>query len=39
MVVYLTGLVSLLLAVLSLGPSFAHVLEAPPRLFVWAPEL
>lgn len=39
MVVYLTGLVSLLLAALSLGPSFAHVLEAPPRLFVWAPEL
>lgn len=39
MVVYLTGLVSLLLAALSLGPSFAHVMEAPPRLFVWAPEL
>ncbi len=39
MVVYLTGLVSLLLAALSLGPSFAHVLEAPPRLFVWTPEL
>jgi hypothetical protein len=37
MVVYLTGLVSLLLAALSLGPSY--VLEAPPRLFVWAPEL
>ncbi|WP_081162516.1 hypothetical protein [Ensifer aridi] len=37
--VYLTGLVSLLLAALSLGPSFAHVLEAPPRLFVWSPEL
>lgn len=39
MVVYFTGLVSLLLAALSLGPSFAHVLEAPLRLFVWAPEL
>jgi hypothetical protein len=39
MVIYLTGLISLLLAALSLGPSFAHVLEAPPRLFVWSPEL
>lgn len=26
-------------AALSLGPSFAHVLEAPPRLQVWTPEL
>ncbi len=39
MVVYLAGLLSLLLGALSLGPSFAHVLEAPPRLFVWSPEL
>jgi hypothetical protein len=29
----------LTLAALSLGPSFAHVLEAPPRLTVWPPEL
>jgi ABC-type xylose transport system permease subunit len=27
------------LAALSLGPSFAHVLEAAPRLTVWPPEL
>jgi hypothetical protein len=27
-----------LVAALSLGPSFAHVLEAPPRL-VWSPDL
>ncbi|WP_445501953.1 DUF1772 domain-containing protein [Microvirga sp. G4-2] len=33
------GLVALTLAALSLGPSFAHVLEAPPRLTVWSPEL
>lgn len=26
-------------AALSLGPSFAHVLEAPPRLTRWPPEL
>ncbi|WP_202314439.1 MULTISPECIES: DUF1772 domain-containing protein [unclassified Mesorhizobium] len=26
-------------AALSLGPSFAHVLEAMPRLAVWSPEL
>jgi hypothetical protein len=26
-------------AALSLGPSFAHVLEAPPRLTVWSAEL
>jgi hypothetical protein len=31
--------VSLTLAALSLGPSFAHVLEAGPRLTVWPPEL
>ncbi|MCA1449887.1 DUF1772 domain-containing protein [Ensifer sp. IC3342] len=39
MTLYLTALVSLLLTALSLGPSFAHVLEAPPRLSVWSPEL
>lgn len=36
---YLTALAALLLAALSLGPSYAHVLEAPPRLSVWPPEL
>lgn len=30
---------ALLIAALSLGPSFAHLLEAPPRLKVWPPEL
>jgi hypothetical protein len=30
---------TLLVMALSLGPSFAHLLEAPPRLNVWAPEL
>lgn len=30
---------SLVLAALSLGPSFAHVLEAPPRLGRWPAEL
>ncbi|MFN3511659.1 MAG: hypothetical protein ACK41C_01330 [Phenylobacterium sp.] len=30
---------ALLIAALSLGPSFAHLLEAPPRLKVWSPEL
>ncbi|MBP1884602.1 DUF1772 domain-containing protein [Sinorhizobium mexicanum] len=39
MILYLTALGSLLLTALSLGPSFAHVLEAPPRLSVWSPEL
>jgi hypothetical protein len=33
------SLAALTLAALSLGPSFAHVLEAPPRLMVWPPEL
>jgi hypothetical protein len=37
--VYLAAFASLVLAGLSLGPSFAHVLEAPPRLSVWSPEL
>ena len=31
--------VVLTITALSLGPSFAHVLEAPPRLTVWPPEL
>ena len=26
-------------AALSLGPSFAHMLESGPRLYVWSPEL
>jgi hypothetical protein len=30
---------SALICALSLGPSFAHVLEALPRLKVWSPEL
>jgi hypothetical protein len=33
------SLLALLAAALSLGPSFAHLLEAPPRLLVWSPEL
>lgn len=33
------SLATLTLAALSLGPSFAHVLEAPPRLFDWPPDL
>ena len=32
-------LVALVLAALSLGPSLAHALEAPPRLRNWPPEL
>lgn len=32
-------LVALVAAALSLGPSFAHVLEAPPRLTAWSPGL
>jgi hypothetical protein len=31
--------IAVLLAALSLAPSYAHVLEAPPRLDVWTPEL
>lgn len=31
--------VVLLVTALSLGPSFAHVLEAPPRLLHWSPML
>jgi len=30
---------ALLLAALSLGLAFAHVLEAPPRLLEWSPQL
>jgi H+/Cl- antiporter ClcA len=30
---------AVLVMALSLGPSFAHVLEAPPRMTVWPPEL
>jgi hypothetical protein len=30
---------ALLVTALSLGPSFAHVLEAPPRLLRWSPQL
>jgi hypothetical protein len=30
---------ALLLAALSLGLSFAHLLEAPPRLLAWPPDL
>jgi hypothetical protein len=33
------SLLSAVTAALSLGPSFAHVLEAGPRLTVWPPEL
>lgn len=39
MAVYLASIVSLVLAALSLGPSYAHVLEASPRLTVWPAEL
>jgi hypothetical protein len=33
------SLLTLLVASLSLGPSFAHVLESYPRLTMWSPEL
>ena len=39
MSVYLASIVSLVLAALSLGPSYAHVLESLPRLTVWSREL
>lgn len=39
MAVRMMSVVALVMAALSLGPSFAHVLEAPPRLAVWSPEL
>jgi hypothetical protein len=37
--VFVWSLVTLLAAALSLGPSFAHVLESYPRLTIWPPEL
>jgi len=39
MAIYILCITSLLITALSLAPSFAHVLEAPPRLLVWSPEL
>lgn len=39
MLLRIWSLAALTIAALSLGPSFAHVLEAPPRLSVWSPEL
>lgn len=33
------SLLTLLLTAVSLGPSFAHVLESYPRLTMWSPEL
>lgn len=33
------ALLAIAVMALSLGPSFAHLLEAPPRLTVWSPEL
>lgn len=39
MVRFLITLIAVLLAALSLAPSFAHVLEALPRLEIWTPEL
>jgi len=36
--VFWSGL-TLVVAALSFGPTFAHLLEAPPRLLVWSPEL
>lgn len=33
------SLAALIVTALSLAPSFAHVLEAPPRLLDWPPEL
>jgi len=39
MATYLVGIASLLIGALSLGASFAHVLEAAPRLSDWSPEL
>lgn len=39
MPLFIVNMAALVLAALSLGPSFAHVLEAPPRLNTWSPEL
>ncbi|MFU0505931.1 DUF1772 domain-containing protein [Pseudaminobacter sp. NGMCC 1.201702] len=37
--IFYLAFVTVIVAALSLGPSFAHVLEAPPRLKVWSPDL
>jgi hypothetical protein len=37
--VYIWSFLALLVMALSLGPSFAHLLEAAPRLTVWSPDL
>ena len=37
--VFVWSFLALLAMALSFGPSFAHLLEAPPRLTVWSPEL
>jgi hypothetical protein len=39
MAAYIASVISLVLAALSLGPSYAHVLEALPRLAIWPAEL
>jgi hypothetical protein len=39
MAVLIWRFAALVVAALSLGPSFAHALEAPPRLALWSPEL
>jgi hypothetical protein len=39
MILYAANVICLVLAALSLGPSYADVLEALPRLTVWPPEL
>ncbi len=36
---FLWAVLTALIAALSLGPSFAHVLESAPRLTQWSPEL
>jgi hypothetical protein len=38
-VVFIWSFLALLVMALSLGPSFAHLLEAPPRLTAWSPQL
>jgi hypothetical protein len=35
MILYAANVICLVLTALSLGPSYAHVLEALPRLTVW----
>lgn len=39
MPLFIVNMACLVISALSLGPSFAHVLEAPPRLTVWSPDL